>query len=949
MMRTPLTAFTAALLLLAGCSREPILEGPYRVPPGFVVERLLPAGQDETLIQITFDSLGRPVVSRENGNPTILFDNDGDGVFESEKIFSDKVEMAHGMWFDGRTLYAIARDPELKQAGLYKMTDLDGDDAADTFEKLHDYAGSIGEHGPHDIRRAPDGQPSVMMGNHTFVPAELIDPRSPLRNSKESQLLERYMDARGHAVGIMAPGGTMSRLRLDPVQYSLIAGGFRNAFNHAYNREGELFTFDSDMEWDVNTPWYREVRSVHAIPGGDYGWRTGSGKFPPYYIDNLPPLRELGRGSPVGVEFYHHYSYPSEYFDAFLQADWSRGRIVMLRTVRDGATYKWADDPIDFVYGEPLNVTDLEVGPDGMVYFTMGGRNTAGGLFRVAYKGSRSNDSSHKRKGIWAAIRQPQPLSSWGWAAIEKVKEEMGERWSEELHRVALSTAARASDRIQALMLIQQHGRAARAELLRPLSQDPHPHVRAAAIYVVGQHGSDRAKAIAASGLKDTDPFVRRRAAEAVVRMGLSPDQPSFAPIDDLYAMLADRDRWVRYAGRVALELTPRQEWSRRVIEEANPQAAAAGIVALTRTAQSAADIEPAIPRALALLGREGLPADTELDLLRAFHLACMELENGCPQEARSQASEIAAARFPGRDERLNREYARTMAYAGDASAIAKIIDAMPRGDDKQQLQIHYAYCLREIKDGWTSSQKQTLLSWFSKARQWRGGASFPGFINRLFDSSLDFFDEQEKQMAYQAIPDFAPIEDLDAAGLRRGRDGYVPARVFARQSGSRALSEEEIFEHTLFNPATARAQPERGKEIYEKECSRCHRFGDLGEDYGPDLTTLANRFQRRDTLEAILWPSRTISDQYQSSIIETTGNEIIDGLILSEDAERVTMMIPDQERPVAISKDQIRGRRVSSVSAMPEGLLDPYDLNQIADLLAFLRQSTAVSAGAGQ
>jgi putative heme-binding domain-containing protein len=938
-MRTSFVVLTAALLLLSGCSHEPVLEGPYRVPPGFVVERLLPEGQEETLIQITFDSLERPVVSRENGNPTILFDNDKDGIYESEKIFSDKVEMAHGMWFDGRTLYATARDPELKQAGLYKMEDLDGDDTADTFEKLHDFTGSIGEHGPHDIRRAPDGHPSVMMGNHTFVPQELIDPRSPLSNYKESQLLERYMDARGHAVGIMAPGGTVSRLRLDRMQYSLFAGGFRNAFNHAYNREGELFTFDSDMEWDVNMPWYRDVRSVHAIPGGDYGWRTGSGKFPPHYIDSLPPLRELGRGSPVGVEFYHHSAYPPEYFDSFLQADWSRGRIVMLRMVREGATYQWADEPIDFVYGEPLNVTDLEVGPDGMVYFTMGGRNTAGGLYRVAYKGHHANNTWAKTKGIWAAIRHPQPLSSWGWEAIERIKTEMGDRWSEELQRVALSTSARAEDRIQALMLFQQHGRAARADLLRTLSQDPHPHVRAAAIYVVGQHGSDRAKAIAASGLKDSDAFVRRRAAEAVVRMGLSPDEPSFAPIDDLYTMLGDSDRWVRYAGRVALERTQRQEWSRRVIEEANPQAAAVGLVALTRTAQSAADIEPAIDRALTLLGREGLAGEVELDLLRALHLACLQLENGCPQGQRSQASNIASARFPAYDERLNREYARTMAYANDSSAIAQILDAMPEGDENQQLQIHYAYCLREIKDGWSSAQKRTLLSWFSKARQWRGGASFPGFINRLFDSSLDFFDEQEKQMAYQSIPDFAPVEDLDAAGLR-GRGGFVRARVFARQSGSVALSEEEIFEHSLLSPMIGRAQAERGEQIYEKECSRCHRVGDLGEDYGPDLSTLANRFQRRDTLEAILWPSRTISDQYQSWIVETTGNDIVDGLILSEDDERITMMLPEQERPVAIPKAQIRERRISSVSAMPEGLLDPYDLNRIADLLAFLQQT---------
>ena len=57
-MRIPFAALTAALLLLAGCSREPVFEGPYQTPAGFVVERLLPEGQEETLIQLTFDSLG---------------------------------------------------------------------------------------------------------------------------------------------------------------------------------------------------------------------------------------------------------------------------------------------------------------------------------------------------------------------------------------------------------------------------------------------------------------------------------------------------------------------------------------------------------------------------------------------------------------------------------------------------------------------------------------------------------------------------------------------------------------------------------------------------------------------------------------------------------------------------------------------------------------------------
>ena len=942
MKRLWLLAPAVALCLLAtGCAREPVLEGPFQAPPGFVVEPLLPEGQTETLIQLTFDSLGRPVVSREQGNPTILFDKDHDGIYEAEQAFSDKIEMLHGMWFDGRTLYAIGRDVENQQAGLYKLEDNNGDDRADTFEKLHDFTGSIGEHGPHDIRRGPDGRLSVMLGNHAYLPEELIDPWSPLRNYKESQLLDRYMDARGHAVGIKAPGGTVSGLRLDRMRYSLLAGGFRNAFNHAYNREGELFTFDSDMEWDVNMPWYREVRSVHVVPGGDYGWRTGSGKFPPYYLDSLPPLRDLGRGSPVGVEFYHHHAYPGEYFDAFLQADWSRGRIVSMRLAREGATYRLVENATNFVYGEPLNVTDLEVGPDGMVYFTTGGRGTAGGFYRVAYKGHRANTAWPKTKGVWAAIRQPQPLSSWGWAAVEKTREALGDRWDEDLQRIALSPSHRVPDRIQALMLFQQHGAKARADLLRALSGDSDPRVRSAAMYVVGQHGSDRAKAIAAAGLKDADPLVKRRAAEAVVRMGLSPAEPSFAPVDDLYAMLSDEDRWVRYAGRIALERTPRAEWSRRVLEEEDLAAAAEGLVALTRTAEQESERTGVVDRALELLGRENLPADDELRLLRAFHLACLERSEGCAPEIRSQASRLALSRFPAEDERLNREYARTMAYAGDPSAIPAIFDAMPEGDENQPLQIHYVYCLREIKQGWTSSQKQKLLSWFRTARRWRGGASFPGFINRLFDSSLDFFDEQEKEMAYREIPDFAPVKDLDAAGLRR-RGGYVRARVFARQKGSSALTEQEIFDHTLLSPMIGRAEAQRGREIYEKECSRCHRFGDEGKDYGPDLTTLANRFHRRDTLEAILWPSRTISDQYQSYIIETTSNDILDGLILSEDEDKITMMLPEEERPVAIPKGQIRDRRVSRVSAMPEGLLDPYDLNQIADLLAYMQQSPA-------
>ena len=96
--------------------------------------------------------------------------------------------------------------------------------------------------------------------------------------------------------------------------------------------------------------------------------------------------------------------------------------------------------------------------------------------------------------------------------------------------------------------------------------------------------------------------------------------------------------------------------------------------------------------------------------------------------------------------------------------------------------------------------------------------------------------------MAYEAIPEYAPIDDEEMlARLRRGRS-YVPAQVFARQRGVQGVSEQEIFEFMMYDPMTLKANPEDGREIYEEQCSKCHRFGDQGKDYGPDLTTLSNR-----------------------------------------------------------------------------------------------------------
>ena len=113
--------------------------------------------------------------------------------------------------------------------------------------------------------------------------------------------------------GIKAPGGVVIRTDTEGSGVQLVAGGLRNPYDLAFNRDGELFIHDADMESDEGTSWYRPTRLCHVVPGGEYGWRSGWSKWPEYYLDSLPAVVETGRGSPAGIVAYNHFMFPVRY------------------------------------------------------------------------------------------------------------------------------------------------------------------------------------------------------------------------------------------------------------------------------------------------------------------------------------------------------------------------------------------------------------------------------------------------------------------------------------------------------------------------------------------------------------------------------------------------------------------------------------------------------------
>ena len=352
-----------------------------KVAEGFRVERVysVPKSEQGSWVNITPDPQGRLIVSDQNGalyrvTPPAL---GAQSEAEVERIPLD-IGGAHGLLCAFDSLYVVRN--ESGTHGLYRVRDTDGDDQYDQVELLRELHGG-GEHGPHAVVTSPDGRSLfVLGGNHTKLP-EPETSRVP-RVWDEDQLLGRHWDASGHARGVLAPGGWIAETDPEGKSWELWSNGFRNQFDMAFDASGELFTYDADMEWDVGTAWYRPTRINHVTSGSEFGWRSGTGKWPTYYPDSLPEVVDVGPGSPTGICFGYGAKFPAKYQQALYICDWSYGKLYAVHLKPDGATYTGELEQI--VAASPLPVSDVIVNPaDGAMYFTIGGRRTQSGLYRL--------------------------------------------------------------------------------------------------------------------------------------------------------------------------------------------------------------------------------------------------------------------------------------------------------------------------------------------------------------------------------------------------------------------------------------------------------------------------------------------------------------------------------------------------------------------------------------
>ena len=130
-----------------------------------------------------------------------------------------------------------------------------------------------------------------------------------------------------------------------------------------------------------------------------------------------------------------------------------------------------------------------------------------------------------------------------------------------------------------------------------------------------------------------------------------------------------------------------------------------------------------------------------------------------------------------------------------------------------------------------------------------------------------------------------------------------------------------------------------RGEAIFfgnRAICATCHRVAGRGGNLGPDLSEIGKIRSRRDLLEAIVYPSATIANGYESQVIVDPVDEINIGIIQQVTAEALYLRTVGQST-LRIPREDIKEMTTSPVSIMPPSLDKVISPAELADLMAFL------------
>jgi putative heme-binding domain-containing protein len=167
-------------------------------------------------------------------------------------------------------------------------------------------------------------------------------------------------------------------------------------------------------------------------------------------------------------------------------------------------------------------------------------------------------------------------------------------------------------------------------------------------------------------------------------------------------------------------------------------------------------------------------------------------------------------------------------------------------------------------------------------------------------------------------------------------------ARSWGEVRDANPKKQEQFAKYKAMLAPTAlqRANPRNGRALFARSCQQCHKLFGEGGTIGPDLTG-SNRADVDYILSNVIDPSAEVGRDFRMSVVRTTDDRVITGIVVERTAARVTVQTATEK--VVLSPDDVAGVKDSPLSIMPEGQLDALTRDQVRDLFAYLASKTQV------
>lgn len=861
----------------------------------------------------------------------ILEDTDGDGKADASKIFVEDKDLVSplGLAVIGNRVF-VSCSPN-----LIVYTDTDGDDKADHKEiLLTGFGGKDHDHSLHAVIGGTDGNlyfntgnagPHIVTdkGGWTLRSGSIYTGGTPYNTSNQGNM--KSDDGR------VWVGGLALRMDTTGKGLKVMAHNFRNAYELAIDSRGDMWQNDNDDQVVAcRTTWLMEGGNAGYFSfDGTRTWQADQRPWQDVFTAHwhqedpgvMPAGDNAGAGSPTGVVVNEGDALGPQYRGMVFSADAGRNvifgyhpqihqsgydlgkRLNFITSLReDNVGYVWNDSARNAQSEKWFRPSDVAVGTDGAIYVAdwydpvVGGhqmQDTAGygRIYRITPKNSTLTAPDLNLSTVddqLATLRSPavnvrftalQKLRSQGPSIIPKVKNLLDD---ENPYLQA-----------RAIWLLSQLGNEGISEVEK-LLEDSDENTRIVSFRALRKTAPDvfpYAERLAA----DPSPFVRREVTIALADLPFDRTKSVLLQLMDGYD---GKDRW--YLEALGSALKGRE-----------------------------AEIYPEIIKRFK--GSDPLHWDEKMASL-AWRLHP-------PAAVNDLKARASATSLPDKE---RSEALTALAFINTPSAVQAMI-SLAKDDNKNIAdQATYWVTFRQGNDWfalWDWSKTGIDAGYERKVTDMKVKR------NRVLDAQMPL-DEKKRSvraMAKDPVGGQMLVRLVAEKKLPEPLYTFVGPLILQNPDQGVRIQASQYFGNTagkgifsIPDIAKLKMNASTGKEVFTEHCTSCHRIHQLGQEIGPDLTSIKKKFDREGLLDAIINPNAGIVFGYEAWTINLSDGQSFFGFLLSDGAQTVTIKdLSGKQHIIPAAKISSRKKQESSLMPLP-GTLGLTQQN-LADLSEYL------------